>query len=76
MPGRRYTPAEYALHIVVEIFSNLLFKLVEHQFTHTYAAVFHFCQLETIDYRVQRFPNSGALPCEEFSEAWLQDGET
>jgi hypothetical protein len=60
---------------VVESFSNLLSELAEHHLTHTYAVVFHFCQLENIDYLVLRYLNTGALPFEEFSEEWLFDGE-
>jgi hypothetical protein len=75
MPGYQYTPAEYALQRVVEIFRNLLFALAEHHLTHTYAVVFRFCQLENIDYLVLRYPNTGTLPFEEFSEEWLYDDE-
>jgi hypothetical protein len=59
----------------VESFSNLLFKLAEHNLTHTYTVVFRFCQLESIDYLVLRYLNSSALPYKEFSEEWLFDGE-
>jgi hypothetical protein len=76
MPGHQYTLAEYALRRVVKCFGNLLFELAEHYFTHTYAVVFGFCQLENIDYLVPRYLNTGALPFKEFSEEWLFDGET
>jgi hypothetical protein len=49
--------------------------LAEHRLTHTYAVVFHFCQLENIDYLVLRYLNTGALPFEEFSEEWVFDDE-
>jgi hypothetical protein len=75
MTGYRYTPAEYALQRVVESFGNLLSELAEHQLTHTYAVVFCFCQLESIDYLVLRYLNTGELPYEEFSEEWLFEGE-
>jgi len=75
MPGRRYTPSKYALQKIVESFGNLLFKLAEHNLTHTYAVVFRFSQLENIDYLVLRYLNTGALPFEEFSREWLFDGE-
>jgi hypothetical protein len=75
MPGHQCTLSEYALQKVVEAFGNLLFELAEHCFTHTYAVVFRFCQLENFDYLVLRYLNTGALPFEEFSEEWLFDGE-
>ena len=75
MPGHRYTQSEYALQRVVVIFGNFLYSLQEHHQTHTYRVVFHFCQLEGIDYLVLRYLNTGALPFEEFSEEWLYDGE-
>jgi len=75
MPGHHYTPAEYALQQKVESFGRLLSALEEHQLTHIYAVVFHFCKLENIDYLVLRYINTGALPFEEFSEEWLFDGE-
>jgi hypothetical protein len=68
MPGHQYTPSEYALQKVVESFGNLLFELAEQRLTHTYAVVYHFCQLENIDYLVLRHLNSGALPFKEYSE--------
>jgi hypothetical protein len=76
MPGHQYTPAEYALQRAVDSFTNLRFELAEHQLTHTYAVFLCFCQLESIDYLVLRYLNTGALPFEELSEAWLYDGET
>jgi hypothetical protein len=75
MPGHQYTQAEYALQQKVESFSRLLSELKEHRLNHTYAVVFHWCQLESIDYLVLRYINTGALPFEEFSEEWLFDGE-
>jgi hypothetical protein len=75
MPGHQYTPAEYALQRIVESFSNLLSALEEHHLTHTYPVVFHFCQLENIDYLVLRYPNTAALPFEVFSDEWLFDRE-
>jgi len=75
MPGHQYTQAEYALQKVIESFGNVLFELAEHHFTHIYAVVFRFCQLENTDQLVLRYLNSGALPYEEFSEEWLYDGE-
>jgi hypothetical protein len=76
MPGHQYTQAEYALQKVVGSFGNLLFELAEHYLTLTYAVVFRFCELDSIDYLVLRYLNTGALPFEEFSEEWLFDGET
>jgi len=75
MPGHQYTPAEYALQKVVESFGNLVFKLAKHRSTDTYAVVFCFCELESIDYLVLGYLNTGALPFEEFSEGWLYDDE-
>jgi len=75
MPGHQYTQSEFALQKVVQSFGNLVLKLVEHQLTHTYTVVFHFCQLENIDYLVLRYLNSGLLHCEEFSEERLHDRE-
>jgi hypothetical protein len=75
MPGHQYTPTKYALQKVIEGFGNLLFELAENRLTHIDAVVFHFCQLENINYLELRYPNTGALPVEEFSEEWLFDGE-
>jgi len=68
MPGLRYAQSEYALHQVVEAFGNLLYSLEEHRLTHTYQVVFHFCELENIDYLVLRYLRTSLLPFEEFSE--------
>jgi len=67
MPGHRYTQSEYALQQVVESFGNLLFSLEEQCLTHTYRVVYHFCELESIDYLVLRYLRTGLLPFEEFS---------
>jgi hypothetical protein len=75
MPGHQCTQAEFALQKVVESFGKLLSELAEHNLTHTYAVVFHFCELENIDYLVLRYLNKGALPFEEYSEEWLFDSE-
>jgi hypothetical protein len=75
MSGQHLTQSEYALQQVVELFGNLLFQLEEAHLTHTYQTVFRFCQLENIDYLVLRYLNTGALPFEEWAEAWLFDGE-
>jgi len=75
MPGHRLTQSEYALQQVVEHFSNLLFSLDNQHLTHTCRGVFHFRELEGVDYLVLRYLNTGALPFEEFSEDWLFDGE-
>jgi len=68
MPGHKYTPSEYALQQVVELFGNLLFSLEEQFLPHTYQVVFRFCELENIDYLVLRYLRTGLLPFEEFSE--------
>jgi hypothetical protein len=68
MPGHQYTPAEHALQRVVESFGNLVFELAKHRLTHTYAVGFRFCQQESINYLVQRYHNTSALPFEESSE--------
>jgi len=75
MPGHRYTPAEYTLQQVVELFGNLQFYSHQHRLTHTYRVVFRFVQLENIDYLVLRYLNTGLLPFEEFSEDDLFDKE-
>jgi hypothetical protein len=75
MSGQRLTQCEYALKQVVELFGNLLIQLEEAHLTHTFQVVFCFCQLENIDYLVQRYINTGALPFEEWAEEWLFDGE-
>jgi len=75
MPGHRYTPAEYALQRVFELFGNLLLSLQELNLTHIYQLVFGFAQLENIDYLVLRYLNTGLLPFEEFSEDLLFDDE-
>ena len=64
MPGHRYTPADYALQRVVELFGNLLFTLQEHNLYHTYREVFRFVQLDNIDFLVLRYLNTGLLPFE------------
>jgi len=68
MPGHRYTQSEYALQQVVETFGNLLLTLDGQRSTHTYRVVYHFCELENIDYLVLRYLRTGLLPFEEFSE--------
>jgi hypothetical protein len=73
MPGHQYTPAEFGQQRVVESFGNLLFEMAEHHLTHIYAVVVQFCQLESINYLVLRYLNTGGLPFEEFSEEWLYD---
>jgi hypothetical protein len=75
MPGHHYTPAEYALQQKVESFARLLSELEEHCLTRIYAVVLLFCQYENIGYLVLRYLNTGALPFEEYSEAWSFDGE-
>jgi hypothetical protein len=73
MPGHYYTQAEYALQRVVDSFGNLLFEMADNRLTHTDAVVFRFCQLESIDFLVLRYLNTGALPFKEFFEEWLYD---
>jgi hypothetical protein len=75
MSGQRLTQSEYALQQVVELFGNLLIQLEEACLTHTYQTVFCFCQIESIDYLVLRYLNTGALPFKEWAEEWLFDGE-
>ena len=75
MPGHHYTPAEYALQQKVESFSNLLSSLEEPRLTHIYQVVVHFCELLNIRCLVLRYLNTGTLPFQEFSEAWLFDRE-
>ena len=75
MPGHRYTPYEYALHRIVEVFGGLLFALQEHNLHHTYQVVFRFLQLENLDYLVLRYLNTGLLPFEEYSEDLWFEGE-
>jgi hypothetical protein len=75
MSGRHFTQSEYAPQKVVESFGDLLFQLEEACLIHTYRVVFHFCQLESIDYLVLRYLNTGELPFEEWAEEWLHDGE-
>jgi len=54
---------------------NLLFELDAHHVTHTYTVVFHFCQLENIDFLVLRYLNTSVLLLDGFSEEWLFDEE-
>jgi len=75
MPGNQLTESEYTLQRTVESFGNLLFELEELHSTHTYRVVVHFCELGNSRYLVLRYPNSGALLFEEFSEGWLFDGK-
>jgi hypothetical protein len=37
--------------------------------------VFHFCQLENIDYLVLKYFNTGVLQYEECSKEWLSKGD-
>jgi hypothetical protein len=75
MSGHQLTQSKYALQQVVELFGNLITQLEEAHLTHTYQAVFRFCQLENIDYLVLRYLNTSALPFQEWAEEWLFDGE-
>jgi len=75
MPGHRYTPYEYALQKVVELFGNLLYTLQEHNLTHIYEVVLRFAQLESIDFLVLQYLHTGLLPFEEFSEDQWYDEE-
>jgi len=68
MPGHRYTQSEYVLQQVVESFGRLLYSLEEHHLHHTYRVVYHFYELENIDYLVLKYLRTGLLPIEEFSE--------
>ena len=75
MPGHRYTPYEYALQKVVDLFGNLLYSLQEHNLTCIYQVVLRFAQLENIDFLVLRYLHTGLLPFEEFSEdPWYDKG--
>jgi hypothetical protein len=75
MSGQHLTESKYAVQKVVESFGDLLFPLEEARLIHTYQVVFHFCQLENIDYLVLRYLKTGALPFEEFAQKWLHLGE-
>jgi len=75
MSGQHLTQSEYALQRVVELFGDLLTQLEESHQLHTYRVVFHFCQLENIDYLVLWYLNTRTLPFEEWSEEWLFDRE-
>jgi len=75
MPGHRYTPYEYALQKVVELFGNLLYTVPEHNLTHIYEVVLGFAQLESIDFLVLQYLHTGLLPFEEFSEDQWYDEE-
>jgi hypothetical protein len=75
MSGHCLTQSEFALQQVVELFGNLLIQLAEAHLTRTYQEVFHFCQLENINYLVLRYLNTGALQFEELAEEWHFDGQ-
>jgi hypothetical protein len=75
MSGQHLTQSEDALQKVVESFGGLLFQLEEAYLTHTYRVLLRFCQIENIDYLVLRYLNTGALPFEEWAEAWLHEGD-
>ena len=75
MSGGHLTQSEYALQQIVGIFWELLSQLAEARLTHIYRVVFHFCQLENIDYLVLRYLNTGAWPFKEWADEWLHDGE-
>jgi len=76
MRGHRYTNYEYALQLTVELFGNLQFTLHKHNLHHIYHVVFHFVQLENLDYLALRDLNTGLLPFKEFSEDLLLDEES
>jgi hypothetical protein len=59
MCAHQYNQAKYPLRQVVNSFGNLLFELAEQHLTHTYAVVFCFWQLKSIDYPVLRYLNTG-----------------
>jgi hypothetical protein len=75
MSGQHLRKSEYALQQAVGLFGDLLFQLEEAHLTHTYHTVFHFCQLENIDYLVLRYLNTGVLPFEELAKEWLFNGD-
>jgi hypothetical protein len=54
IPGHQLNQSEYALQRVVKSFSNLLFQFAECHLTHTYRVVYHFCELQNINYLVQK----------------------
>jgi hypothetical protein len=71
MSGRHLTQSAYALQQIVELSGDLLPRLEEVHFTHTYQVVFRFLQIENIDYLVLRFLNTGLLLYKEWAEEWL-----
>jgi hypothetical protein len=75
MSGQQLTQSEYAIQQVVELFGGLLYQLAKAGLSRTYRDVFRFCELESIDYLVLRYLNTGALPFEEWAEEWLHDRE-
>jgi len=73
--GHQLTQSEYTLQQVVGLFGNVLYQLAEAGSTRTYRNVFRFCELESINYLVLRYLNTGALPFEEFTEQRLHERE-
>jgi hypothetical protein len=75
MSGQQLTQSEYGLQHIVVLFRELLSQLADARLTHIYKLVFHFCELENIDYLVLRYLNTGTSPFKERAKEWLQDGE-
>jgi len=75
MSGQHLTQSEYALQRIVVLFGELYTQLAEARLTETYRVVFHFCELEDIDYLVLRYLNTSTPPFEEWAEEWLDTGE-
>jgi hypothetical protein len=72
-PGHQYTPTKNALQRVLETFGNLLFSLAKHHLSHYYTLLCCSCELESIDYLVLKYLNTGALPWVKYSEQMLFD---
>jgi hypothetical protein len=75
MSGRHLSQSKYALQQVVVLFGELLIQLDEAGLTRTYRDILRFCELDTINYLVLRYVNTGAGPYEEWAEEWLHIGE-
>jgi hypothetical protein len=67
--------SEYALQLILVLFSELLSQLAHSGFTSTYRDAFCFCEVKIIDHPVLRYWDTGEPPFEEWPEKWLHDGE-
>ena len=75
MAGQRLIQSEYVLQHSVMSFRDLIYQLVDAGIIRTYQDVLGYCVLESMDYLVLRYLNTGGLTFEKWAEEWLPDGE-